>query len=197
MYRPAACRTGLRSSVAVMILAGLQAIPRSYYEAASIDGASAWQTFRYIFLPLAVPIMAVVFVLSFIGVINDYPIASVLIALAVNEVLRTVKGHKPIPANEAVRLMNTEDAIVVDTRSAADFKKSHILNAKHVPMAGIEERAKEISKNTDRTIICYCGIGNVAPQAVAKLRKLGYTRAYALKGGINAWQGDGMPVTSK
>ena len=30
-----------------------------------------------------------------------------------------------------------------------------------------------------------------------KLRKLGYTRAYALKGGINAWQGDGMPVTSK
>ena len=91
----------------------------------------------------------------------------------------------------------SEDAIVVDTRSAADFKKSHILNAKHVPMAGIEERAKEISKNTDRTIICYCGIGNVAPQAAAKLRKLGYTRAYALKGGINAWQGDGMPVTSK
>ncbi|WP_432255441.1 maltose ABC transporter permease MalG [Limimaricola sp. AA108-03] len=48
-------------------------------KAAEIDGASAWQTFRYIFLPLAVPIMAVVFVLSFIGVINDYPIASVLI----------------------------------------------------------------------------------------------------------------------
>ncbi|MGR3591931.1 MAG: maltose ABC transporter permease MalG [Limimaricola soesokkakensis] len=48
-------------------------------KAAEIDGASTWQTFRYIFLPLAVPIMAVVFVLSFIGVINDYPIASVLI----------------------------------------------------------------------------------------------------------------------
>lgn len=48
-------------------------------KAAEIDGASPWQTFRYIFLPLAVPIMAVVFVLTFIGVINDYPIASVLI----------------------------------------------------------------------------------------------------------------------
>ncbi|MAS11463.1 rhodanese-like domain-containing protein [Endozoicomonas sp. G2_2] len=120
-----------------------------------------------------------------------------LIALAVNEALRAVKGQNPIPANEAVRLMNTEDAVVVDTRSASDFKKSHILNAKHVPMAGIEERAKEISKNTDRVIICYCGIGNVAPQAAAKLRKLGYSRAHALKGGINAWQADGMPVTSK
>ncbi len=48
-------------------------------KAAMIDGATPWQTFRHIFLPLAVPIMAVVFVLAFIGFINDYPIASVLI----------------------------------------------------------------------------------------------------------------------
>lgn len=48
-------------------------------KAAMIDGATPWQTFRFIFLPLAVPIMSVVFVLAFIGFINDYPIASVLI----------------------------------------------------------------------------------------------------------------------
>lgn len=48
-------------------------------KAAAIDGATPWQTFRFIFLPLAVPIMAVVFVLIFIAVINDFPIASVLL----------------------------------------------------------------------------------------------------------------------
>lgn len=48
-------------------------------KAAAIDGATPWQTFRYIFLPLAVPIMSVVFVLVFIGVINDYPLASILL----------------------------------------------------------------------------------------------------------------------
>ena len=48
-------------------------------KAAAIDGATPWQTFRFIFLPLAVPIMAVVFVLAFIGFINDYPIASILL----------------------------------------------------------------------------------------------------------------------
>ena len=48
-------------------------------KAAQIDGATPWQTFRWIFLPLAVPILAVIFVLSFIGVVNDYPVASVLI----------------------------------------------------------------------------------------------------------------------
>lgn len=48
-------------------------------KAAAVDGATPWQTFRLVFLPLAVPMMAVIFVLVFIGAINDYPYASVLI----------------------------------------------------------------------------------------------------------------------
>ena len=48
-------------------------------EAAIIDGATPWQRFRFVLLPLAVPILAVVFVLAFIGFVNDYPIASILI----------------------------------------------------------------------------------------------------------------------
>lgn len=48
-------------------------------KAAAIDGATPWQTFRLVFLPLSLPILAVVFVLSFIFLITEYPIASVLI----------------------------------------------------------------------------------------------------------------------
>ncbi|WP_119393308.1 maltose ABC transporter permease MalG [Salinibius halmophilus] len=48
-------------------------------KAAAIDGASPWQTFRYIFLPLSLPILAVVFVLAFIFMIGEYPVASVLL----------------------------------------------------------------------------------------------------------------------
>lgn len=48
-------------------------------KAAQVDGATPWQTFRFIFLPLAVPMIAVVFVLTFIGIINDYPLASILL----------------------------------------------------------------------------------------------------------------------
>jgi multiple sugar transport system permease protein len=40
------------SFAALIILAGLQVIPRELYEAASIDGATAWQKFRHITLPL-------------------------------------------------------------------------------------------------------------------------------------------------
>lgn len=48
-------------------------------KAAQIDGATPWQTFRYVFLPMSVPILAVVFVLSFIFLITEYPVASVLL----------------------------------------------------------------------------------------------------------------------
>jgi multiple sugar transport system permease protein len=45
--------------MALMLLAGLQVIPRDLYEAAGIDGASAWQRFRYITLPMLKPIIAI------------------------------------------------------------------------------------------------------------------------------------------
>jgi multiple sugar transport system permease protein len=50
----------------IVFLAGLQAIPRIYYEAAALDGASGWQQFRDITLPLLTP---TTFFLSVIGVI--------------------------------------------------------------------------------------------------------------------------------
>ena len=50
----------------VIYLAGLQAIPRDYYEAASLDGAGPWQRFRDVTLPLLTP---TIFFLSVIGVI--------------------------------------------------------------------------------------------------------------------------------
>jgi maltose/maltodextrin transport system permease protein len=54
-------------------------IPAEIEEAALVDGATPFQAFRRVLLPMAVPILAVVFVLSFIYCIIEYPIASVLL----------------------------------------------------------------------------------------------------------------------
>lgn len=120
-----------------------------------------------------------------------------LLALLGTEIFRLMRGQRPIPPGEAVRLINGSDAVVVDVRSVSDYRKGHILNAVHVPLAGIGERAKEITKDHDRPVICYCAIGSAAPQACAKLRKLGYHNVHALKGGLAAWQSAGLPVTTK
>ena len=63
----------------IMILAGLQAIPKEVQEAARVDGASPWQTFWLIMLPTSLPIFAIVFILAFIGLIGEYPLASVVL----------------------------------------------------------------------------------------------------------------------
>ena len=54
-------------------------IPVEIEECAVIDGATHFQSFIYILLPMAVPILMVVFVLAFIGAMIEYPIASILL----------------------------------------------------------------------------------------------------------------------
>ena len=63
---------------AVMFLAGLQAIPRSYYEAAEIDGASTWQQFWHITLPGLKGVMITAFLLRTIWVANSIDVIYVM-----------------------------------------------------------------------------------------------------------------------
>lgn len=56
-----------------------ESIDGSLEEAAIVDGASTWQAFWHILLPLSVPILMVVFILAFIMSIMEYPMASVLL----------------------------------------------------------------------------------------------------------------------
>jgi arabinogalactan oligomer / maltooligosaccharide transport system permease protein len=57
----------------------LDAVPKDLDESARVDGASDWQIFTQIILPLIRPIMAVIAVLTFIGVFNDYILASIIL----------------------------------------------------------------------------------------------------------------------
>lgn len=63
---------------AVMILAGLQGIPKSQYEAASIDGASAWRQFIHITLPGIAPVLATAGLLRVIWVANSMDVIFVM-----------------------------------------------------------------------------------------------------------------------
>lgn len=63
---------------AVTILAGLVAIPQEYYEAASTDGASPWQRFRHVTLPLVRPVLGVVVLFSTILTLADFNIVYLL-----------------------------------------------------------------------------------------------------------------------
>ncbi|ODP97643.1 MULTISPECIES: maltose ABC transporter permease MalG [Salinivibrio] len=57
-----------------------ESIDGSLEEAAALDGATPWQAFRMVLLPLSVPILAVVFILSFIFAVGEVPVASLLLS---------------------------------------------------------------------------------------------------------------------
>ena len=56
-----------------------ETIPVEIEECAKVDGATHWQAFRHVLLPMAVPILVVVFLLAFIGIIMEYPVASIML----------------------------------------------------------------------------------------------------------------------
>jgi multiple sugar transport system permease protein len=64
--------------VAITLLAGLQTVSPSLYEAATIDGASSWQRFRFITYPLLTPIIAVVMTFSVLFTFTDFQLIWVL-----------------------------------------------------------------------------------------------------------------------
>lgn len=120
------------------------------------------------------------------------------VLLIANEVHGNVTGrtHR-LRVSDAVRLINDRDPLILDLRTLADFKKSHLLNAKSAPQAKLDEAIKTLAKDKARPVLLYCAMGNSAATARDKLSKNGYTEVYHLKGGLNAWLGANMPVTAQ
>lgn len=82
--------------VVLIFLAGLQSISEDVYEAASVDGASKWQTFRKITLPMLVPFITMAVILRAIDAFRIYELALVL-AGRVEPVLGTYIAQRYLP----------------------------------------------------------------------------------------------------
>ena len=64
--------------MALVMLAGLKALPLEPFEAALVDGASAWKTFRYITLPLLAPTMLVALLIRLMDAFKTFDLIFVL-----------------------------------------------------------------------------------------------------------------------
>ncbi|WP_209772980.1 carbohydrate ABC transporter permease [Azospirillum rugosum] len=86
--------------VAITLLAGLQTIPPSLYEAATIDGATPWQRFRYVTFPMLTPIIAVVMTFSVLFTFTDFQLIYVLTRggpLNATHLMATLSFQRAIP----------------------------------------------------------------------------------------------------
>lgn len=120
-----------------------------------------------------------------------------LAAFIANEMHGHLTGGKRLSPQQAVRLINDRDPIILDVRPSADFKRGHLLNAMSMPITQLDTQMGQIDKNKARPVLVYCALGGSSIVAVEKLRKNGYTEVYPLNGGINSWQGSNLPITAK
>jgi rhodanese-related sulfurtransferase len=104
-------------------------------------------------------------------------------------------GASQIVPTEVTRLINHEDAELLDIRSAKDFEKGHIINAFNIDMATLGDREKELDKYKDKTVVICCAQGQESIRVARNLKTKGFEKLYSLKGGISAWQNANLPLT--
>lgn len=107
---------------------------------------------------------------------------------------RLSRPGNEVGAVEAVQLINRRDAVVIDVREDTEYATGHITNARHIPLAQLASRVKDLEKFKSRPIIISCRSGSRAASAVGTLRKNGFNEVVMLRGGISAWQQAGMPL---
>ncbi len=89
--------------VAITLLAGLQTISPSLHEAATLDGASSWQRFRFITLPMLTPLIAVVMTFSVLFTFTDFQLIYVLTRggpLNATHLMATLSFQRAIPGGQ-------------------------------------------------------------------------------------------------
>jgi len=113
-------------------------------------------------------------------------------------VTSTLSKVKAVNNNQAVVLMNKEDAVIVDTRSGEEYRKSHILNSVNVTVADITaNKLTLIEKYKNSPIIVMCDTGMSSNKAANQLVKLGFTTVHTLSGGMVSWKDANLPTVKK
>ncbi|OGT72056.1 MAG: hypothetical protein A3I78_08890 [Gammaproteobacteria bacterium RIFCSPLOWO2_02_FULL_56_15] len=121
-------------------------------------------------------------------------LAGVAALLIWNVMKDSFSGIPQVSPAEMTRLINHEDALVLDVRSTGEFSNGHVLNAINIPAADLEVRGKELVKYHDSTVVV-CNSGVTSAKTIQVLKAAGLDKVYNLKGGLYAWQNAGLPLS--
>lgn len=108
-----------------------------------------------------------------------------------------LQGVSKVDPLDATRLINHEDAVVLDVRGNDEYKQGHIVNSLHIPLNALANQTHKLEKYKARPIIAICRSGQQSASACATLRQHGFEKVYNLNGGIVAWQNASLPLTKR
>ena len=118
---------------------------------------------------------------------------AILAMLIGGELRQRLSGVNEVGPGEATRMLNHDNAVIVDMREDKDYREGHIVNAVHTP-ASNSDAAQKLEKYRERPVIVYCRSGHTSAGFCSKLRKQGFASVYNLAGGVLGWQKAGLPL---
>ncbi len=89
-----------------------------------------------------------------------------------------------------------KELIILDVREREAYESAHVPGARHLPRGQLELRVNEELPDPTARILTICEFGRVSTLAAATLRQIGFQRAIALEGGMQAWREAGYPLTT-
>ena len=106
----------------------------------------------------------------------------------------SLRKYQTISPMLTVTKLNTSNPIIVDVREISEFKKGHIADAIHIPVASIESQIKKIDLYKQDDVIVVCHTGMRSATACSNLMKLGFENIFLMKGGMQSWEENKLPV---
>ncbi len=121
-----------------------------------------------------------------------------IILLVMNFFGDRIRGFRTIDNEEAIRLTNNADALLLDIREQAEFAKDgRVKSSKHISLRELKNKLGSIETYKTKPVVVMCRSGNRSKTACAQLRKNGFEEVYNLKGGIIGWKNGSLPVVYK
>jgi len=101
-------------------------------------------------------------------------------------------------ALDAGQLLQRQQAgqapMLLDVRSADEYRDGHIAGALNIPVDALAQRAGVLGVPRDSEIVVYCVSGKRAARAQETLTSLGYTHVRLLDGSLNTWRQRHLPL---
>ena len=120
--------------------------------------------------------------------------AIVAILVLIYEMRTRSDTQNSVSPQEVIRLMN-QGALLLDLRPQEQYQAGHVAGARQMNSDQILNASDTLKKHKEKAVVVYDDSGSLGPAAARQLTRQGFTRVFALRGGLAAWRADNLPLS--
>ncbi|AXI83484.1 rhodanese-like domain-containing protein [Xylella taiwanensis] len=116
------------------------------------------------------------------------------LAIVITEIALLFRSYTALKPADLTRLINSENALVLDLSPSSDFERGHIAGSRSVIESKFDPESKLLLGAKQSPLVVVCRNGHISAAAAKRLKKAGFEKVYWLDGGIATWKMAEMPL---